>query len=403
MILAHGIGTAADLPLPLDLVLQAGAAAVLVSFLGVAVMRRRPGAGGPAVPASSLVDTPWLRGSLRAVALVVAGSVVVTAFWGPPAPDNPAPYALYAWLWVGLVPASLLLGPVWSVVNPLRTLHAALVRLGLPPEGLRPGPADDLWPAAGTLLAFVWLELVAPHRDTPAVVGTFLLAYAAVQLGGAVWRGPGWFARGDAFEVYSTLIGQLAPFTRRGGRPALRNPLPALAAAPSTPGLAAFVAVWWGSTVVDGVSSSTVWAAVVQRTGAPVLLGSVLLVAVCVAVAASIVVVARAGDVAPTLVPIATGYTVAHYFSLLVIEGGRSFTLLVASGSAPWRPAPVVVATVQVGAVLLGHVAGVVAAHDRVLAGTAHPTLGERIADELPLVLVMVGYTLVGLTLLFST
>ena len=33
---------------------------------------------------------------------------------------NPAPTWLYVWFWVGLVPASVLLGPVYKVLNPLR-------------------------------------------------------------------------------------------------------------------------------------------------------------------------------------------------------------------------------------------------------------------------------------------
>ena len=36
-VLAHGVGQSQDLPLPLDLVLQAGAATVVVSFLVVAL------------------------------------------------------------------------------------------------------------------------------------------------------------------------------------------------------------------------------------------------------------------------------------------------------------------------------------------------------------------------------
>ena len=40
--LAHGIGQSTDLPLPLDLVLQAGAATVVVSFLASALLWRRP-------------------------------------------------------------------------------------------------------------------------------------------------------------------------------------------------------------------------------------------------------------------------------------------------------------------------------------------------------------------------
>ncbi|HEX8518954.1 MAG TPA: hypothetical protein VF667_05130, partial [Pseudonocardia sp.] len=228
--------------------------------------------------------------------------------------------------------------------------------------------------------------------------------HAAVQLAGAAVRGPGWFARGDPFEVYSTMIARLCPFARRDGRAVLRNPL--VATAPVPPGAAAFVAVWWGSTVVDSTSSSTAWGALVQRVGGPVLLGptllgTVLLVLVCAAVAGSIALVTRSGDMTPALVPVAVGYTVAHYFSLLVVEGQRGLLLAVGSTVEPWRPAPAAVAAVQVAAVLLGHVAGVVAAHDRALVTT--PAAGPaRPADELPLVLLMVGYTLVGLTLLFA-
>ena len=241
---------------------------------------------------------------------------------------------------------------------------------------------------------------MAPHRAAPAVVGAFLVLYALVQLAGAALRGPRWFARADAFEVYATLVGRLCPVGCRDGRMVLRNPLPELATATVPPGTAAFVAVWWGSTVVDSAASSTVWNGLVQRVGAPVLWGTVLLVAVCAAVAGSIRLVAR--DVTQTLVPIAVGYTVAHYFSLLVVEGQRGLLLALGTAAEPWRPAPAVVAAVQVAAVLLGHVAGVVAAHDRVLVTASAEPAAARIADELPLVLLMVGYTLVGLTLLFA-
>jgi hypothetical protein len=107
---------------------------------------------------------------------------------------------------------------------------------------------------------------------------------------------------------------------------------------------------------------------------------------------------------APTLVPIAVGYTVAHYASLLLVEGRRGALLLVGVTDAPaLTPAPGAIAVVQIVAVLAGHACGVLAAHDRVLAGTAPATPGARIADELPLVLLMVGYTMIGLALLFAT
>ena len=38
------------------------------------------------------------------------------------------------------------------------------------------------WPAAATLLAFAWLELVYPSKDDPSLLATLMLAYGAVQL-----------------------------------------------------------------------------------------------------------------------------------------------------------------------------------------------------------------------------
>ena len=53
----------------------------------------------------------------------------------------------------------------------------------------------------------------------------------------------------------------------------------------------------------------------------------------------------------------------------------------------------------QAGAVLLGHVGGVVAAHDRALAVAP---ASRAVAGQIPMLVVMIGYTLGGLWLLFS-
>ena len=60
---------------------------------------------------------------------------------------------------------------------------------------------------------------------------------------------------------------------------------------------------------------------------------------------------------------------------------------------------PAVLATLKVGFVVAGHVAGVIAAHDRAL-----QVLPERhqLTGQLAMMLVMVGYTFTGLYLLFG-
>ena len=100
---------------------------------------------------------------------MVALFVVAVAFAGPAdTPHNLAPWAFFVTFWVGLVPASLLLGPVWRVLNPLRLLHRILRPLVPKPRGAERLPALGLWPAAAFLAAFLWLELVSPHRSDPA-------------------------------------------------------------------------------------------------------------------------------------------------------------------------------------------------------------------------------------------
>ncbi|MFI7543590.1 hypothetical protein [Actinoplanes sp. NPDC049599] len=378
-VLAHGVGQSPDLPLPLDLVLQAGAATVVVSFLVVAVWWKQPRLTTP-VP-----ERPAPGRSLRFVVLAAALYFTGNAFLGPPGPANPAAHALFVWLWVGLVPVSIVFGPVWRAVNPLRTVFRLL---RLPAGGLWPVPVSaGRWPAAIALLAFVWFELVAPHRGDPAAVGSFLLGYAAVQLALATMYGEEWFAGGDCFEVTSTLAGRLH-----------RNPLAGIAQTADGPGLAAFLAVWWGSTIFDSASGLV----------PTIRYGTAVLLALCGLVLVSVRVLARRLDVTASLIPIAVGYTLAHYASLLLVEAPRGVLLTVQqwglADDAQWDfvPAAGVLAMVQVTLILAGHVLGVVVAHDKALTdGPQRPALAT-LADELPVVLLMIGYTWAGLFLLLA-
>jgi hypothetical protein len=428
--LAHGVGSRTDLPIPLGLALYGAGAAILLGFAVLLLFWRRPHLGGarsgrplPA-PAQRAVDSPAVRRGAQAVALAVAALVVAAAFLGPADPDrNLAPWALYVTLWVGLVPVSLLLGPVWRFANPLRLLHAGLAPV-LPRPAVPP-PRLGLWPAAASLVVFLWFELVLPGRAEPHVVGGLLVGWAVAHLALAARYGEEWFARGDGFEVYSTLVARLSPWGRRDdGRPVLRNPMGNANATPETPGLAAVVIVLLGSTAFDGLSRTAFW-----QTGPgeadDVLSGTLGLAAMIVLVAVLYVMGARASGrladqppgvqprrYASTVVPIALGYTVAHYAGLLLLDGQRTWIL----ASNPFgltgvdvlgtygnvvdlaAVSPDVIAYVQVGAVVTGHVLGVVLAHERALRSAPL----ARASDQLPLVGVMVLLTVGGLGLLFG-
>lgn len=435
-VVAHGVGGREALPLPFDLVVRGAVAALLVSFLGLGVLWRAPrlraGAAGRPPPRAvqGVVDGVALRAVLRAFGLVATGYVAVAAVFGRDDALNPAPYAVYVLFWVGLVPASLLLGPVWRRLNPLRAVHAVLAGLLRidARRGLVPLPAAlGYWPAVLSLASFVWLELAAPGGSTVPVLRWYFGIYGAVHLVAALVFGSRWFTAGDGFEVYSTLLGTLAPWGRSDdGRLVVRNPLDGAATFGDAPGVVTLVAVLLGSTAFDSLSGSPAWVRLAQGLDVPqVVPATAGLIAMIGLVALTFGGAVRlagrfgrrgrapsAGELAHTVIPIIAGYLLAHYFAYLVFQGQQAFILLsdpLGTGADLLGTAtrgvdygllpPPAVAAIQVIAVVGGHVLGVVAAHDRAVA--LFPRR-HALSGQLPLLALMLGYTVGGLYLLFA-
>ncbi|MFC4907471.1 hypothetical protein [Actinomadura gamaensis] len=431
-VLAHGLGGRTDLPMDGVTAIAGGGAAVAASFLALTVAwtrpRLRPDGGRPlSARAARFLDAPWLTWTARWAALALTAAVVAVAFAGPSSDArNLAPWALFVTFWVGLVPVSVVCGPVWRRVNPLRTVHAVVCRvLRVDPSGVRALPKRlGWWPAAGWLLGFVWLELVAPHRSDPRLVGWLIVGYAAVNTGLGVWFGRDWFARGDGFEAYSSLMARMCPVGRRpDGALVWRTPLTGLVGGGGEAGLAATACVLIGSTGFDGVTRTTYWRDNVDPSDIPAGTAGLLL---SVAVVAALYRAAMGwgarlsgqdprewpGRFAGSLLPIALGYTVAHYFSFFLLEGqttvilasdplGRGWNLLGSTGHVVdyGLLTPSIIALVQVNAIVLGHMAGTAAAHDLALRTVPAE---RRLAGQAPLAVVMVCLTCAGLFALLS-
>ncbi|KXK60634.1 hypothetical protein AWW66_17905 [Micromonospora rosaria] len=449
-LLAHGVGGRQDLPLPLTHLVVAASLTLVITFVALGALWRVPrldrdGTTGQPVPRwlAALVDAPALRWALRGAGLVAGGYVCLALLGGPDNEDNPAAGVLYVLVWIGLVPLSLLFGPVWRAVNPLRSLYLLLcVAAGRDPErGLRPLPAGlGVWPAAVGLVAFVWLELVAPGRATLPVINAWLAGYALVMLVGAVRHGVGWFDRADPFELYSGLIGRLAVIGRRDdGAVVWRNPLDGMAALRPEPGLVTAVVVLLGSTMYDSLSYAPGWLRLGQfaeENGVPpvvtgtlgmgVLIGLVALAYLGATRVAALVGHGAGpeadgestpprlvpGELAHSIVPIAVGYVLAHYYSLLVLEGQRTIALLSDPlgtgadwlGTAGFEPytgliTPDGVAALQITVILIGHLLGSLLAHDRAL--SLFPR-ARAVTGQLPMLVLMVAYTAAGLLLLYA-
>ncbi len=433
---AHGLGGAKDLPIPSELAIAGAVAALVVSFTVLAVAWREPrydaATSGRPAPAwlDRLASSRGLAVALRVLGMAFFLYVAAAAVLGKDTLINPFLGTFYVILWVGLVPASLLFGPFFKAVSPARTISMLFAKVSGVPEGqgLYAYPARlGYWPAALGLFSFVWLELVYPHSTDLGPVRLWCAAYLGIMLiGSAVW-GTTFLARADPFEVYSSLVAKLSVWGRRDGALVVRSPLANLDTIAARPGLVGVVGVLFGSTAFDSFRESSEWLGLVQSMSMSRIVPDTLaLVAFSGGVALVLTVATMATGVtsdtprralpdlfAHSVVPIIVGYIVAHYLTFFVEYGQQTLIQLSDPftrgddylGTADlqvnyWLSLhPTFLAVTKVLAVVLGHVVGVVAAHDRAI-----KLLPPRhhLTGQLPLLVAMVGFTAGGLYLLFA-
>ena len=448
-LLAHGIGVVRDLPVPAAYFFVGAFVVLVVSFILLGVLWRRPllesHSGGRLLPRrlSALALSRALRLVLKTFAVGVFVLTLTTALFGTTIELlNFAPTFVYVIFWLGVPLLSMIFGNVWSVLSPWRAIADATVWL-LERGGREALPVLEWsgrwgrYPAAGALFAFVALELAHPRPAYPRTLAIAIALYSYWALAGmAVYGRDAWTRYGEGFAVAFGLLARIAPFTVRDGRIAVRWPFTGLAGTDPVRGTLVFIAVLLGSTSFDGFSRTSNWQNLIgniqadladssQRTvDLAITLVNVTGLAVFVALVALTYMVAvglaaqlgRARrslvpDFVLPLVPIAAAYLVAHYFTLFLIQGqfiitlvsdpfGEGWDLL---GTADFAPnlaivSPETVWYVQVAALVVGHVAGLAIAHDRAVA-----VFDDRVAAleaQFPMLALMVLYTLGGMWLL---
>ena len=447
--LAHGLGGVSDLPVPRWLFYYGAALVLILSFVALWALWKRPllaraSAGRPLPDGlERFLRSRALRIAAGSVSFALLVLVTVAAAIGDTSPnENFAPRFVFVVFWLGLPALSVLFGDVWTVLSPWRAAADAAAwaseRSGVRWETPFAYPARlGRWPAAALLFAFAALELAYWDPADPRALGLAVLLYSAITwLGMLAYGRERWIEDGEAFAVYFGLLARVAPFGEHDGRLVVRWPFTGLARLEPRPGTLAFVAVMLGSVAFDGFSQTELWVdfranrlrSVIQRspdladvlgmllTSAGLLL-MILFVALAyiLAMRAAAYAVHYGGDLTDaflgSLVPIALAYVVAHYFSFFVREVqylapfasdpfGFGWDLF---GTADVRPdigvlAPKAIWYAQVAALVIGHVAGLVVAHDKAVELFESPR--KAAISQYAMLALMVVYTLVGLWLL---
>jgi hypothetical protein len=409
---AHSLNATYESRLPLAVYLVGAATTVALSFLFVIIRDVRAAPVG--VSSAGALPPALVRRGLQAVGLIGWAWIVAQGIVGGSSDGDVSTLFLWVYSWVGLAIVSAVIGPAWQYLDPFSTLHdlgAGLLRR------LRVGgwdPADypaslGRWPAAIGFALFVWLELVL--FAGPATLFVVLVGYTAFTLAMMAQFGRDeWRSRGETFTVWFRLLGRLAPFALvdEDGRVRRRT----FASGLLEPGWSwadvSLVALAVGSILFDGLSQTQIYFDLVGAPG--IIVETVLLFAFLALLCGAAAAVARTVGLAATgagLLPIAVGYLIAHYLTYLLIDGQR---ILIAIsdpfqrgwdlfGTAFHEPsgaflAPGLVWTIQLAAVVGGHMLGAWGGH--VVAAAEAPAglsaAGLRLR-QLPLAVVMVGLT----------
>jgi len=363
-------------------------------------------------------------GVLGVIAIVVIGYV------GPQSGlSNLAILLVWVGWWAGYTMSAYLLGETWSTVNPWRTIAAGLPSLD------RTLPAVGAWPAVVGLLTLIWIEVVSPLADDPALLSTVVVGYSIVTLAGTVVFGSDrWFDRVDPISTVFTYYGHVAPIatvsTRVGeGTDQQRDSPDRLAVRPPGVGLTrtdlvtdssdvAFVVALLWSTTYDGFVATPAWKALIAplvEVGVPahllyptalaagfgVFLGAYRLAARAARSSSETYLAADrlARRFAPPLIAIAAGYHLAHYLGYFLALAPVLGTVL----TSPLSPPAVVpvfslpgwYSAIPVASVLAGHLLAIWIAH--AAAFDLFPGRLQAIRSQYPFTLAMVAYTMTSL------
>jgi hypothetical protein len=368
--------------------------------------------------------TSGLRVFARVVSLSILVGVVVVGLLGPTDPQASAA-AMVIWVgwWGGYTMTSYLGGNSWPLLDPFRLLTTPFRGRSAPITY----PAElGIWPAVVGLLGIVWLEVATGVSANPRLLAVVVLVYTAATLIGVATIGrPRWFEAVDPISWIFRTYGRLAPLQRTDQGFELRLPGAALTDSEitTTPGVPAFVVALLWATTFDGLVSTPVVQSVAGpliRAGvpAPLLYGSVLVAGfglfydvyrrACRRSRESAETYVTGAAIerwfAPSLVPIAAGYHLAHFLGYVIsLAPALASTIrspLAGQSSIPILVLPEWFGLVQLAFVLLGHLLAIWVAHS--IAFEVFPGVRQPIRSQYPMILVMIGYTMVSAWVIVS-
>lgn len=442
--LAHASNRGHVLLLPTQLYLLGGAIAVAASFLALALLRPEP--------FMQLMERLRLlcrlpfdgKALTSTLSFLFFAALIYAGLNGSRDPlANPLPLTIWTLLWVGMTFLHGIFGNLWVWANPWFGPWQILTRLGLKDSGYVKLPKSLGYKAVLLLFfAFAWFELVYIAPDDPSILAVAVLSYWLLTFVGICLFGyEAWIGRMEFLSVFFRMISQLSPFSAKpyGSGSVLWLGLPGskiMRAKPLPLSGVAFLLLALSSVSFDGFMQTFTWASLIginplEFPGRSAVIGvnTIGLIAMFLLLSGlffSAVWLGEkcvgsaqwrksAGLLVWSIVPIALAYHFAHYLTALLVDGQYAF----ASFSDPffrgWNLFGTAIEHVQAGIILgsdaawliwnaqaasiiIGHILAVAIAH--LVAWRLHGSAHRAALSQVPMAMLMIGYTVFGLWLL---
>jgi len=454
---AHAFDEKYDLPLPINYFLWGAAGTVLLTYF-LAIFFLKSPIGILRTNALAEMKPPvffhnqlrYLLLPIQLCFLSIVGGLLIIGITGPQNPlMNLIPHVLWVNWWIGMPLLFMIFGNILQLFSPVDTLFNGISLLFKKPliPLLKYPSWLGCWPATFLLLSWCWIEVIYPNAALPRYISVIVIIWLITCTSLKILFGKDCVRNHlDFFAIYFSYFGKTSPFyypEKKSQGVALIWPFKGLLVnnqPSSISGSVSFVIAMLSTVLFDGLHGSDAWQfyekfltkyvpklldinGYVAGAIGVFLVWFVLYAIFLLSCALNLILCKYfypqikmnfqniVKNFAPTLVPIAIAYLIAHNFSSLILQGQNFLALLSdpyqlgwdICGTANLRPDITLIDAkltwyIAIVSILLGHVISIWLCHLSALKLFKSPRVAG--VSTLPLSLVMIIYTVISLIVL---
>ena len=448
---AHGFGERYDLPVPLNLYLLGSAITILISFLIIVAFfkvntNKKTLAIYIPIPKTIFF---YLKSILSTIFLLIFFLFIISGFIGNPLPlRNITPILLWIILWIGTMFVSSMIFNLWPTINPWKTMFEIFEKIikkiitknSISTLNFEYPKQLGMWPGVILLFLFVWIENVHPASSSPRLIAMLATLYSLLTLTGMFYFGKNiWLKNAEFFSIFFHFVSRFSPLhiSENSPKNTSENNLiikitlygsKVISSKINSFSELCFILLMVSSITFDGLKETPIWNAIdsftyqihPQLTPVPIkslgLLGTFFGFSSMYFVFSWLMKRFSETSLSPetvaklfatSLLPIAIGYHIAHYFSYLIIQGQILILLISDPFGFNWNLFGTADYTINISilnakfawflgisAIVIGHIFAVIISH---VIALNNFNKNEALKSQYPMLILMILYTIFSL------